>query len=154
MGLGWVRGIVDCSRTGGNAVGGASISPSPARQPAMPPPSHASHTFRSQDRFCISTEGRWLRSFLALQQQLSQLYQNPSPKAYPVTHKLRTFLTPPYTLAVKLFRTKLHVRCYKKMTPTLRSRELCAGYAGLSLGEDAYNGGGGEDAKLKLEQVP
>ena len=25
MGLGWVRGIVDCSRTGGNAVGGASI---------------------------------------------------------------------------------------------------------------------------------
>ena len=81
MGLGWVRGIVDCSRTGGNAVGGASISPSPARQPAMPPPSHASHTFRSQDRFCISTEGRWLRSFLALQQQLSQLYQNPSPKA-------------------------------------------------------------------------
>ena len=82
MGLGWVRGIVDCSRTGGNAVGGASISPSPARQPAMPPPSHASHTFRSQDRFCISTEGRWLRSFLALQQLLSQsVSQNPSPKA-------------------------------------------------------------------------
>ena len=38
------------------------------------------------------------------------------------------------------------------MTTKLRSRELCPGYAELSLGEDAYNGA--RDAKLKLEQVP